>query len=112
MYKATAYGGFGERLLKRMGWEEGRGLGTNQHGIKSAIEVKKKEDQAGVWFPNSVNDVLLYGSLCGWSIRACIRMQVGGKAGFAWEKKWWEEAYDSKLQKLQVGIKMFPCSQI
>lgn len=48
VYKATAYGGFGERLLKRMGWEEGRGLGTNQHGITSAIEVKKKEDQTGV----------------------------------------------------------------
>ena len=48
VYKATAYGGFGERLLKRMGWEEGRGLGINQHGLKKAIEVKKREDRSGV----------------------------------------------------------------
>ena len=54
VYKATAYGGFGERLLKRMGWEEGTGLGINQHGLKKAIEIKKKEDQTGVCSPMHV----------------------------------------------------------
>ena len=53
IYKATAYGGFGERLLKRMGWEEGRGLGINQDGMKKAIEVKRKEDQTGVCFSSA-----------------------------------------------------------
>lgn len=46
--KATAYGGLGERLLKKLGWEEGRGLGVNQNGMRKAIEVKKKDDQRGV----------------------------------------------------------------
>ena len=42
---------------------------------------------------------------CGAGLQmACVLMQVGGKAGFAWEKKWWEEAYESKLQNLQVLI--------
>ena len=31
-------------------------------------------------------------------------VQVGGTAGTAWEKKWWEEAYQSKLQLLQVHM--------
>ena len=35
-------------------------------------------------------------------------LQVGGNAGFAWEKRWWEEAYDSKLQKLQVSRHLWP----
>lgn len=50
VYKATAYGGFGERLLKKMGWEEGSGLGINERGLKKAIEVKQKEDQSGVCY--------------------------------------------------------------
>jgi hypothetical protein len=28
--------------------------------------------------------------------------QVGSQPGYAWEKKWWEEAYDSKAKKMQV----------
>ncbi|CAL8461832.1 g1363 [Coccomyxa elongata] len=44
--------------------------------MKKAIEVKYKEDNIG----------------------------VGGKAGFAWEKKWWEEAYDSKAKKIQALV--------
>ncbi|BDA41447.1 probable G patch domain-containing protein 4 at N-terminal half [Coccomyxa sp. Obi] len=76
VHKATAYGGFGEKLMKQMGWQEGQGLGRDQKGMKRAIEVKHKEDNIG----------------------------VGGKAGFAWEKKWWEEAYDSKAKKIQALV--------
>ena len=45
---ATGYGGFGERLLRGMGWDKGQGLGLNGAGIKEAIQVKKKEDTLGV----------------------------------------------------------------
>lgn len=48
MHKATAKGGLGEELLKRMGWSEGKGLGKKEDGMASAITVKKKEDQTGV----------------------------------------------------------------
>ena len=47
-HKATAYGGFGERLLKQMGWEDGQGLGRDRKGRAKAIEVKAKEDTVGV----------------------------------------------------------------
>jgi G-patch domain len=46
--KPTGYGGFGERMLRTMGWDKGQGLGKEKQGMKAAIEVKKKEDTVGV----------------------------------------------------------------
>jgi hypothetical protein len=48
VHKATAYGGFGQQMLEKMGWSKGQGLGKQKHGMKEAIEVKKKEDALGV----------------------------------------------------------------
>lgn len=48
LHKPTAKGGFGEQLLRRMGWSEGKGLGIKEDGMADAITVKKKEDQTGV----------------------------------------------------------------
>ena len=47
-HKATAKGGFGERLLRQYGWTEGKGLGANETGIAEALRVKQKKDQTGV----------------------------------------------------------------
>ena len=49
--KASGFGGFGQKMLEKMGWEKGQGLGSNKDGIKDAIEVKKKEDTLGVSAP-------------------------------------------------------------
>ncbi|PRW60174.1 D111 G-patch domain-containing family [Chlorella sorokiniana] len=38
----------GYRLLARMGWKEGEGLGASKQGIKSHIKVKKKFENWGV----------------------------------------------------------------
>ena len=46
--KATAYGGFGEKLMKHMGWEDGQGLGRDKQGMRKVIEVKVKVDTVGV----------------------------------------------------------------
>jgi len=48
VHKATAYGGFGQQMLEKMGWSKGQGLGKQKDGMKEAIEVKKKEDTLGV----------------------------------------------------------------
>ena len=48
VHEATAYGGFGEKLMKQMGWQDGQGLGRDQKGIKKAIQVKLKDDTIGV----------------------------------------------------------------
>lgn len=46
--KPKCTGGFGERMLRSMGWESGQGLGKEGQGMKEAIQVKKKEDTVGV----------------------------------------------------------------
>ena len=48
VHKPTAYGGFGEKLLKQLGWSDGKGLGAQGTGITSALRVLKKEDTIGV----------------------------------------------------------------
>lgn len=111
VHKATAYGGFGEKLMKQMGWQEGHGLGRDQKGMKKAIEVKHKEDNIGVCLPIIVVCFYINHYSCILHAVGCLRfliycsnfMQVDGKAGFAWERKWWEEAYDSKAKKIQVS---------
>ena len=42
------FGGFGQKMLERMGWERGQGLGKDKAGRKDAIEVAKKENTLGV----------------------------------------------------------------
>ena len=46
--QATARGGLGERLLKRMGWVDGAGLGVGGRGRATALEVAQRRDNAGV----------------------------------------------------------------
>lgn len=46
--KSSSRGGFGEKLLKQLGWKEGQGLGAEGQGISSFIKVHKKEDASGV----------------------------------------------------------------
>jgi G-patch domain len=46
--RPSGFGGVGEALLRRMGWEKGQGLGKDKHGMKEALDVKKKEDTLGV----------------------------------------------------------------
>ena len=46
--KPKCTGGFGERMLRTMGWATGQGLGREAQGIVEAIQVKKKEDTVGV----------------------------------------------------------------
>lgn len=48
LVRPTGYGGFGERLMRSMGWQQGQGLGKTGDGIKEAIQVSKKEDTIGV----------------------------------------------------------------
>lgn len=37
----------GHKLLERMGWEKGKGLGVNLHGNVDPIAVKKKDNVRG-----------------------------------------------------------------
>jgi Pin2-interacting protein X1 len=62
-----------KKLLEKMGWSEGEGLGKRGDGIKTHIKAKRREDQAGLgteqharekaaaadeWWKDSVGDTL------------------------------------------------------
>lgn len=72
VHKPTAYGGLGEKLLRGWGWEAGRGCGKDGQGMTKAIEVRKKDDNAG----------------------------IGGNNRYGWEEKWWEAAFNANVQSL------------
>ncbi|XP_070566254.1 PIN2/TERF1-interacting telomerase inhibitor 1-like [Ptychodera flava] len=39
---------FGQRMLQKMGWKPGRGLGANQHGRTEHVKIVKKDDNLGL----------------------------------------------------------------
>merc|ERR1712159_114363 len=55
-------------MMKKMGWEEGKGLGKNNDGITEHVKVKKKDDKIGI-----------------------------GKKGYDWGNEWWADSYNSAL---------------
>ena len=38
---------FGTKLMEKMGWEKGKGLGAKENGITENIKVKFKSDSKG-----------------------------------------------------------------
>jgi hypothetical protein len=40
--------GLAEKLLKKMGWREGEGLGRNKQGISTPLMAQKRGDRAGI----------------------------------------------------------------
>ncbi|XP_050437379.1 G patch domain-containing protein 4 [Adelges cooleyi] len=41
---------FGENILRKYGWTQGKGLGKNEDGIKAPVKPSLKFDQAGVGY--------------------------------------------------------------
>lgn len=41
---------FGKKLMEKMGWEQGKGLGAKEDGIKEHIKIKFKDDTKGLIF--------------------------------------------------------------
>lgn len=39
---------FGYRMLQKMGWSEGKGLGVNEDGVKEHVRVRKKLSNGGI----------------------------------------------------------------
>ncbi|CAF0917212.1 unnamed protein product [Brachionus calyciflorus] len=44
---------FGQKLMEKMGWEKGKGLGAQENGMTENIKVKFKSDTKGVGFNNN-----------------------------------------------------------
>jgi len=69
----------GMKLLKKMGWTEGEGLGKNADGIKDCIQMKRRDENLGLG-STSGND-------------------------FKWNDSWWENTFTSALSKLGETLK-------
>jgi hypothetical protein len=49
---------FGYRMLLKMGWREGKGLGSKENGIKECIQVRKRRNLVGLGAENPANQWL------------------------------------------------------
>lgn len=74
VHKATAYGGFGQKMMEKMGWEKGKGLGRNADGMTQAIEVKEKKDTLGVSDVHTITEASI--SKCSSSM-LCLNYSTG-----------------------------------
>lgn len=41
---------YGHKLLMKMGWNKGKGLGKNEDGIKENVKVKFRNTNSGAFF--------------------------------------------------------------
>ncbi|KAK3269202.1 hypothetical protein CYMTET_22338 [Cymbomonas tetramitiformis] len=48
LYQGVNKDDIGFKLISKMGWSEGKGLGTKEDGIASHIKVKKRREQTGI----------------------------------------------------------------
>jgi len=53
---APVLGGVGAKMMAKMGWKEGEGLGKDRAGIIEPIQIQKKTDKRGVDFTNAHNE--------------------------------------------------------
>lgn len=48
MFYFTDSNKFGQKMLERMGWKEGKGLGRNEDGLTEHVKVSYKSDNKGL----------------------------------------------------------------
>lgn len=47
-FNRTDKNGFGQKMLEKMGWKHGKGLGANEQGLTESLKVSYKNDNKGM----------------------------------------------------------------
>ena len=68
---------FGEKMLKRMGWSAGEGLGKTKSGDTEPLQVRKRKENLGLGSDSSK---------------------------FKWNHNWWEELFNDTADKIQLSL--------
>ena len=68
---------FGKKMLQKMGWSEGKGLGKSEQGVTSHVRVKKREEAAG----------------------------IGANEPEKMDDQWWHNVYNSAAASVPTGKK-------
>ena len=76
---------FGEAMLKKMGWSEGKGLGKTEDGELECVQVKRREEAAGIGSEEA-------------------------KKKFKWDDAFWVNMYDNVAKKLSASFAADPDS--
>ena len=64
---------FGEKMLKKMGWTEGEGLGKTKKGKTEPLQIRKRKENLGLGADPSK---------------------------FKWNHNWWEELFNETAQTI------------
>eukprot|EP01039_Chlorochromonas_danica_P008443 gene8443-9309_t len=73
------------KLMNKMGWKEGQGLGRNSDGISSHVKIDKREDNLGLGLGKESKDA---------------------PSASALSENWWHTDFSSKLKKFSSAIKV------
>jgi len=68
---------YGLKILEKMGWTEGKGLGVQENGRQECVQVRRREDNLGLG-----------------------TQTVTGE--FKWNNNWWETKFNTAIQGLQI----------
>ena len=68
---------FGQKMLEQMGWQKGKGLGRNEDGMTECIQIKRREEGAGLGDVNT-----------------------SAAATFKWGEQSWVDAYNQAAKAL------------
>ena len=76
---------FGEKMLAKMGWSKGDGLGKNLDGMTDCIQVKRRDENLGM----------------GAELETVV-------AKFKWNDQFWDDAYNEAAAKFSATVPKTP----